>query len=101
MMDTTGFDLRIANLSVGYGKKPVIRDLSLAPLEAGQVTALVEEVSFRVIDEIERVERIRSRPTQTCGIESNDLVPKAPPPVLSSQPIQLPLRIGHDARMPV
>lgn len=37
----TSFDLCINRLSVGYGKKPVIRDLSLAPIGAGQVTALV------------------------------------------------------------
>jgi iron complex transport system ATP-binding protein len=41
MMDAADLDLCIGNLSVGYGKKPVIRDLSLSPIRAGQVTALV------------------------------------------------------------
>lgn len=41
MTDTKNLDLCISNLSVSYGKKPVIRGLSLAPIQAGQVTALV------------------------------------------------------------
>jgi iron complex transport system ATP-binding protein len=41
MTGMANFDLHIDRLSVGYGKKSVIRDLSLAPIGAGQVTALV------------------------------------------------------------
>lgn len=41
MTDTTNPDLCISNLSVSYGKKRVIRELSLASIKAGEVTALV------------------------------------------------------------
>lgn len=38
---TDVLDLRIEQFSVSYGRKPVIRDLTLAPINAGQITALI------------------------------------------------------------
>ncbi|ABD89144.1 ABC transporter ATP-binding protein [Rhodopseudomonas palustris] len=38
---TAAPDLRIANLGVGYGKRQIIAGLSLPPIAAGQITALV------------------------------------------------------------
>lgn len=37
----SGPSLLLSNASAGYGRRPVIRDLSLAPLAAGTLTALV------------------------------------------------------------
>ena len=39
-----GGTLTVTGLSAGYRNRPVLRSLSLAPLEPGRVTALVDQI---------------------------------------------------------